>query len=207
MKFFIYLLIYFLIMPGLMFILGLIGESRIIPLFKHQSKAFFPGEIALVVAVTSMSVYWDTDLVPKAGTMWWLLFSRSATINGKLSFVIEVVKWIIIITIYLYLEKRDHKAYRFQRSINGPAKRWHDCYGFLVIPAAMIKLGIPVIIPTEINIYSIITWASLAFYGIMLVWDYYKPATEEDKYIRHPDDWKPIWETKRLKKYDYTNRQ
>lgn len=200
--FYLSLALHLFLFYGIIFILGIVGESRIIPIWKHQSRAFIPGDLALLVTVASVFAFWHSEFVPKSGTMWWFIFSYNSSISRSMYYCILFVEMVIIISFNLYMIKKDHKRYHY-RSVKSPTKWWHDYLGFAYIPFVILRRGIPVIIPYEVNVFSIMVWVSLAFYAAMVVWDSYRPATSEDVYLRHPDDWAPIWKTKKIKKYDY----
>ena len=53
-KFFMVLLIW-LFWPGTMFVVGWVLEGRTVPIWEHQAKLFFPGDLAFGIIVVHSS--------------------------------------------------------------------------------------------------------------------------------------------------------
>ena len=121
-------LIFWLFWPGLMYVVGAIGESRLIPTIQHQSKAFMPGDFSLgVMAVALLGLHTSTCQDPG----WW----------GYCPFLWCVVLFIMgIVTIIV--RKGDVAHYPYRAGI-GPTKITHDIIGYWLIPSLLICLGVP----------------------------------------------------------------
>ena len=104
--FYLSLALHLFLFYGIIFILGIVGESRIIPIWKHQSRAFIPGELALLVTVASVFAFWHSEFVPKSGTMWWFIFSYNSSISRSMYYCILFVEMVIVISFNLYMIKK-----------------------------------------------------------------------------------------------------
>ena len=173
--------LFWLIWPGLMFLVGLVGESRLVPVWKHQSKVFIPGEFFL-----------GTALVAELG-MWKVRMSIWSDDLGMWVIIISMVTLIL----FPALRNRDVVNYP-PRAIKSPTKITHDIVGYILIPIAMIGLGVPYI-PLIFMRDNWANWvvflASMVGYSVCVAIDCKNGFTPEDTQARHPSDWRPIWET------------
>ncbi|MBO4812951.1 hypothetical protein J5491_02260 [Candidatus Saccharibacteria bacterium] len=179
------ILISWLIWPGMMFLVGWVGESRLIPVGEHQSMAFLPGDLSLgVMAIELLRLHERTYDNPN----WWgydpafWMFVTMAVAMVVLAFVIEA----------------DQKNYPPRASLS-PTKITHDVVGYWLIPTLLFGLGLPQLVDGirfgiggSWPIWLEFTMA-LSFYIACVVNDCLKGATEEDIAIRHPANWQPIW--------------
>lgn len=173
--------LFWLFWPGLMFLVGFVGESRLVPIWKHQSKVFIPGEFFL-----------GTALVAELG-MWKVRTSIWSDDLGMWAIVISMV----ILILFPALRNRDVVNYP-PRAIKSPTKTTHDIVGYILIPIAMIGLGVPYI-PLIFMRDNWANWvvflASMVSYSVCVAIDCRNGFTPEDTQARHPSDWRPIWET------------
>ena len=177
----LFIIIFWVFWYGSMLLLGYFLESRIVPLWKHQSKAYFPGDLALPIMLVGVFREYRRDLVfPR-----WVCSPIFAIITGIF----------IIIMAYIWVST-DRKNYPYRATIS-PTKRWHDTVGYYIYPLIMIEGALPIIVgwisgnfvPESLDIGLFV--GGLAFYVAMVVVDIvFLPATKEDIYIRHPYDWK-----------------
>ncbi len=180
------LLLFWVIWPGLMFLVGLIFESRLIPVGKSQSKAFFPGDFAIgamAVALINLNInakspdWWGYDYA------FWL-------------FIIIATGLVVVPVI-----KTDIECYETRAAIS-PTKILHNTVGYWLSPAILICLGMPHIVDgifcgAPIHWPSILEFViALLFYIFCVVVDGNSGASEEDIKARHPSDWRPFWQKK-----------
>ena len=178
-------LIFWLFWPGLMYIVGAIGESRLVPIIKHQSKAFMPGDFSLgVMAVAFLGLHIDTCVDPN----WW----------GYMPSVWAIV--FAIMWLVAYFVRRGDVAYYPYRAGVSPTKITHDVIGYWLIPSLLICLGVPELI-NEITAGNLLAYwpnwlvflLAMAFYVACVIYDTKQDYTPEDTRARHPEDWQPIW--------------
>ena len=175
------------IWPGSFFLVALICESRIPPLWKHQSKAFFPGDLTLPVMWVAM---------------FRLSLNRHLLIGPLASIVSLVALFIIEAGIFCVVTKvvaKDRSNYP-ERSANSPTKIYHDLVGYYVFPMSIAPFFVFYVtshIENRVGVSWSILWVilPLVFYILCVIYDMRKGASAEDIGARHPSDWKPIWET------------
>ncbi|MDO4742161.1 MAG: hypothetical protein Q4A79_02190 [Candidatus Saccharibacteria bacterium] len=159
------------IWPGGFFLVAGIFESRCPPIVKNQSRAFMPGDFALAVMVlAARATEMRTDHI---------------LVSGVLTVVILSFFWIF--------RKGDIKNYK-KRAAHSPTKITHDIVGYGVFPA-IIAWNIPNLfsLPTKNRVAFI---AALGFYLVCVAMDAKAGAVPPEIIeLRHPEDWKPIWET------------
>ncbi|MBO7718253.1 hypothetical protein J6S37_02030 [Candidatus Saccharibacteria bacterium] len=167
--------------PGLFFVVAVIFESRKAPLWRHQAKAFIPGDFAFGVAFTALVGLHTT---------------RSSD-----DYCYNNIYWIILImafvVIFLLFGNQDSKSYP-QRAAFSPTKVFHDVVGYFLIPVMLAGLG-----AKKLGDYFIVSrygaenWMvfgfAIIFYLICVLYDEKKGFTEEDIKARHIEDWHPIW--------------
>ena len=186
MKDFLIFLLFLCIWPGSMFLVGIIGESRIVPIDSHQSQAFWPGDFAF--PVMAFVLYQDHVRGFEFPLWGWLLL------------IILTLAWL---PIGIMLWKADNTWYK-PRARYSPTKIWHNFGGFIAVPVAIVPYAITVVAEAIRGNYEI-SWLGLTIF--ILAWVYYavlvgtdKLKHEGDEDIRHPADWQPIWVTKKIKR-------
>lgn len=186
------LIIAWLIWPGLMFVVALIGESRVLPLWKKQSKAFIPGDLALSIIVLNCYAFWHSEYAPGAKNFWY-----------KFTFTpwVTVLIGVLVVCIGVFLHTNDCKNYP-KRAANSPTKWVHDIMGYFVL-LFLIAWFVPSTIFVEFTVYGITNVLWGAFYVFMIILDMSIGFNNETVYARHPSDWQPIWKTKKIVKYQY----
>lgn len=182
MKYIVFLLVFWLFWPGSMFVFGIVFESRILPIWKHQSKAFIPGDFCIGIMFLGIKILRDNGYKPD-----------DYPLN---TFKILLIVATLIVTISI--QDKDTQAYP-PRAAKSPTKKLHDCVGYGLFPFFVVYSGWPIVfLKTP---YVLIFWGALAAFITFVAWDNKRGFTKEDIRYRHPDDWKPIWVTKKLKHY------
>lgn len=182
------LFIGWLIWPGLMFLVGFIGESRLVPIVKHQSRAFLPGDLAFVPMLMALLGLQNRTI--DLGSFW----------GYNPVFIIAV--YAIMIPVALWMRHNDVKNYP-KRSGLSPTKITHDFCGYYLIFATLIVMGIPQLIDCIItkDTAHFAEWATfglgLAYYIVCVIVDAKNGWTIDDVKARHPEDWAPIWARKK----------
>ncbi len=173
------------IWPGAMFVTGFVFESRFIPVGKHQSKAFLPGDLTLSFMLVSIL---QTHERTFHSENWW---GYNPAIYAGV--------FILMIFVALYLRGNDVANYP-KRSAMSPTKMTHDLIGYYFIPAVLVSLGLPQLIDCIIEgdvAQNLTSWiallVALCIYSACVVYDVLRPATADDIELRHPPNWKPIW--------------
>ncbi|MBQ3413651.1 hypothetical protein IJH33_02260 [Candidatus Saccharibacteria bacterium] len=179
------LLLLWLIWPGLMFVVGAIWESRLVPIWQFQSKAFIPGDFALVYAVMKLAeMYLATLYLHTWGKrpIWWAVACLVATIIAG------------------HLQGNDAKNYP-PRARYSPTKLTHDFIGYFLITFLVIAMLVPQIwlMCTSPNIVTGVTsqWrpmiSGFVIYAVCVAYDFSAPPTDLEIALRHPADWHPLW--------------
>lgn len=174
----IVLLVGWALTPGGMFLAALIGESRILYLGRGQSRMFFPGDLGLGIVLMAVAR------------------SPQSTLRPGIAIVLAML-------VLLTCRHFDGRRYR-TRSNRSPTKIYHDLVGYLLMTFLISAKGLPYLW----NAISTWSWDTnwllvLLGGGVWLggaAWDAMHPHWA-DFYRRHPDDWQPIWRTRRIKKY------
>ncbi len=188
MREFLIFLLLLAIWPGSLFIVGIIGESRLIPIDSHQSKAFWPGELALPVMALTI----------------FLEFDRGFRIPGY-GYYLAAGMFVAWLPIAVMLWREDSTWYG-PRANRGPTKIWHNLGGFVLAPVAVVPSAIMIFVEKIRGNYDM-SWVGFAVYLIAAAFYFYCAATDKlqhegDESLRHPEDWQPIWRTRRLRKKD-----
>lgn len=177
---YIMVFLFWLFWPGTMFIVGIIGESRLVPIVRSQSRAFLPGDLAFGVIFVSLIG----------------LYQPGEQLNNKL-FAFLLVPTLIIAW---QVRENDDKSYP-PRARTSPTKITHDFIGYFVLPIVLLSLGLPKLGDFVIHKRSFsdtyphwtIVVSGLLFYIICVIIDNERPVTNKMVNARHPADWKPIW--------------
>lgn len=190
------LFITFCFWPGLMFLVGWIGESRLIPMGEKQSKAFFPGDFAFGIMFVCLAIFYakaseiEPDIVAETlETPGWVGFSA-----------------VVAFILFFFLRRKDRFAYP-KRAFNSPTKICHDVVGFLLIPFMLIWMEYPALslfarsmwfkrTPDLSNIRTPIELIVLAW--LLYIFCLWKDATdarlaEKARYM-HTAYWRPLWQ-------------
>ncbi|MBQ6605612.1 hypothetical protein IJH66_01365 [Candidatus Saccharibacteria bacterium] len=179
------LLVYWLIWPGLMFLVAAIFESRAVYLGKGQSRMFFPGDFFLGVWIITFMV-------------------MDARYPVQLDWAFTPTYWLIVAAVFIVvmIGVRIPDSNRYPvRSANSPTKLTHDFIGYFLSPFLISGFGVPQLVYPFVNFDHLkLTWKLWAlvfgcfavFLGL-IIYDCSNPPTKIDMLRRHPDDWKPIW--------------
>lgn len=178
--------------PDLMFVVGIVFESRIVPIFEHQSLIFMPGDLMLgvmFVAMIGICAYTEIPDDWKGSTLarWW---------------------WVCVICLGIVwaIWTRGSDVVNYPRaSAMSPTKIAHDVIGYLVTPITLVGLGVPHAFfavtrgskrGSEVRLWHCWVVLIVAFYLFIgcVIADWIRGCSAEDILARHPADWKPIWE-------------
>ncbi|MBO7560584.1 hypothetical protein J6T21_00900 [Candidatus Saccharibacteria bacterium] len=182
----ILVVIYYAFWPGLMFINGWVFESRLVPFWKGQSKAFLPGDFSLgIAAVAFISMYVKNPCYGRVYSIWY--WFATAAICAVLASI-----W------------RHVDISNCPRDIwYTPTKLTHDICGYFICMWILVSLGVPQLIWAIGNGFNfgkcstewIVFAACVAFYLAWGIYDLTHPATPEEVAMRHPGkgQYKPIW--------------
>lgn len=188
---FLFLLFVFLMYGG-MFLIALIGESRILHLWKFQSKAFFPGDLLLCFALVI------------AFRNWHFLENRAAYTTP----VWPTILVSIVGSLSFFLTERNGDASNYpKRARYSPTKLYHDVLGYLVADFIFLVRLVPGLFIIGLDCGAVSFCKMLLFYLITFIgpycvlvcWDM-KKLNMEVLEKRHPSDWAPIWKTKKILK-------
>ena len=179
------------LMYGGMFLIALIGESRILSFWKYQSRVFFPGDLLLCFA--SMMAFHD----------WYFLEKEVSYATKNSSIIIGIA-----CSLYLFIFGRKNDASNYsKRARYSPTKLYHDILGYLIfgfIVFARLIPGIFIIgLGYGVDIFARVFTLYLIFMGpycILALLDIGTNPDEEVLEKRHPSDWAPIWKTKKILK-------
>ena len=177
------LFVLWLIWPGTMFVVGFIGESRIVPIGERQSKAFFPGDLSLAVMFLALlslhtRTYQDAE--------WW----------GYDPILVMVI--VIAMSGFATIGREIDLRHYPTRAGYSPTKITHDLFGYWLIPSVLLILGLPQLVDlmtgTEESLLSwVVFMAALLFYLLCVAMDFKKGTTVADINARHTENWHPIW--------------
>lgn len=181
---FVLVLVSWLVWPGLMFAVGLVFESRVVPIGKGQSKMFFPGDLAIgIILVGIISMYDKTGTyIPMVDSPYW---------------------WIVVVVVMAVVAIRARKGDAISyppRAARSPTKITHDVMGYFLSPVLMIGLGIPQLgMLEEEGVFAAtrLGWLAVAMGVVLYLFctalDLITFYDSNDIASRHPEDWVPIW--------------
>lgn len=193
LEFLIGLLISWLIWPGLMFVTALIGESRILPLWKNQSKAFIPGNMALSAIMLNCYAFRQSDYALDPENFWYKFTSTPWGI---------VIIGVLVLCIGTNLNLNDYRSYP-ARAANSPTKWVHDVVEYYVLLFLIFWFVPATWFTNDFNMYGFANIMLLGFYFIMTIIDALSGFNDEVIYARYPYDWQPIWKTGKIIRYQY----
>ena len=204
---FLMVLAVWLFWPGTMFLVGRILEGRTVPIWKHQSKLFFPGDLAFgIIVVAFIGIY--AKIVQRTGT---IMLSKAANTAW-----IWVAALAISFVVYFVLHNNEKDCYE-ARALCSPTKITHDIVGYVFIPWVLLSLltitvnvtwrycqfaqeKMPGSVLKNLGALAQMSWIywvaiilAIALYVGCLIYDNAHPATPEDITARHPADWQPLW--------------
>ena len=179
-----YILVFitWLFWPGILFIVGLIGESRLIPIGKLQSKAFMPGDLSFgVIFVALISMYQPNE-----------------SFNRQICCILFVP-----VLYFAWSMRRGDVVFYPPRARISPTKITHDFIGYFIIPLVLLTLATAKIYTIIIHKNSFMeflpSWMTVLsaffFYLICVAIDNEEPAMSKQIHARHPHNWKPIWKS------------
>lgn len=166
------------ISPMMMFLIGWVGESRMLPIWTGQFKAFLPGDLFLGVSLAFAARRvgeWDASQVHWYQTSWY------HTLVLSLSILIAVVT-----------RAMDSKVYE-THSFVSPTKLYHDYGAFVLLAVLLGLLLIPVVVVgrdyTAARVWAL---AFFVFWLICLIIDMMSDQQAIGR-IAHPSNWQPLW--------------
>ena len=197
----ILLLGFWLFWPGTFFLVGYIGESRIIPIGRGQSVTFFPGDLSLGVVATAfigiaanVQLPWDW---PK-GELWLIICLAIAAI--------------IVTLMRLRFDAPNYPP----RAAKSPTKWVHDLIGYGFFPFFYLWLGLPQMLYALSDHSSfranwacwLVIFLAIFFFIGCIIADFalnhsISAVGDDALAMRHPSDWRPIWRKTATTEYDF----
>lgn len=188
-----------LIWPGPMFWVAIIFESRILPVWEKQSRAFIPGDFTIGPMVLAVRLLWEKGYGPATSVTW--IWSP-----WRIPIIMAVVVYV-----FFQVRKGDAGVYEHERQIFSPTKILHDVAGYIIIPSYLAtfgalvlfrwKNGFPWIAGITMQWETLLFVIALGIYVACVIWDgkvYGPNPSDEIKCSRHDPGWAPIWKTKSL---------
>ncbi len=120
-------------------------------------------------------------------------------VASAIGIVVAVAIYVTVFYVFIKIAIADRKNYP-SRAANSPTKIYHDVMGFILFPLLMTPQCVFYVISHIENNVGI-TWSllwvfiPLALYISCVVYDMHKGFTAQDIKARHPEDWKPIWQS------------
>ena len=176
----LFIIIFWICWYGSMFLIGYFLESRVVPLGKHQSRSYFPGNMVLPIMMVGIyREYERTDLTFPG----WVLTPIFTIAVAIICFVIASL-WL----------KKDHQRYS-PRALASPTKRWYDTVAYFICFPLIVEGALPLVIgvvsggfvPTTRG-FALFLY-SIAFIAVMFSLDDLYPANASDLNARHPENW------------------
>lgn len=160
--------------PVWFIVVGIICESRVVPLWRNQSRAFMPGDLALGVTFA---------------TGWYLHPRFDPTL-----LVIGLVAGVVLLC--LMRRKFDGTNNYPLPTLRSPTKVYHDYVLYIGYVAALVSVAVPGILMSSwsdamplkvIGLIAFVVWLS------GLVADGLDPDMPRKRKLMHVSDWRPIW--------------
>lgn len=166
--------------PAMMYVVGIIGESRILPIWKNQFRGFMPGDFLLGLSVGWLAA--STTTITDVQTV----FRFAGVLLALVMFTIAVVK----------LNRQYETRLYTDDSIDSPVKLYHD-YGVIPIVFYALSSLLYVNIAGHANLAWLFCAVPIAIWAGLNVYDgkqgrYYKA------HCAHIDIWSPIWRTRKI---------
>ena len=179
------LLLAWVFTPLGMIAVGVIFESRVVPLWRNQAKSFMPGEAALGV-VFAAGCYLSPQVAKDS--IW---ASAKVPIAGL---------FIGFVVCYLMRTKFDGENNYSRAALDSPTKRYHDYVMYVIYLAGMVAICVPAILTAtswtgsnlDIKLFA------LAFFTVWiagLLRDGTDPKMREKSKKMHVTIYRPIWKT------------
>lgn len=176
------LAMFWAMLPLGQFLVGLIFETRLVPLWKGQARVFFPGDLAIgIMMVGLVGLYAKYPL----------------GIDEKYVIIWHIIALLAAFLFFIIFRSNDAANYP-KLSANSPTKWYHDICGYLISFYFILSFSLPQLyqaIRGKSHFCSswVIFIAGLALYGICLAYDTHHGYTDADVLARHPENWKPFW--------------
>lgn len=176
------------ITPGMMFVVGIVGESRLLPIDPwHQYLSFLPGDLFLSWAVANMLVLAQNLPHEKHwyNSVWW---------HG---IVLTVALGVAVMMTRMELLADPSAPYAFPaRALRSPTKVFHNFllyggYGYLSV-ATFVAL----VAGKQFNTMLLCAIAPIVLWLACLFGERYSSDQTRQQRIEnaHVESWKPIWE-------------
>lgn len=163
----------------MMYLIGYVLESRVpgkdMPIWKNQSKAFFPGDAGLALLVATGACF-----IPQGFTQ---------TNIAKLLLIIALTSGVLVFILarkFLYTPK-DYSV----QAWNSPTKLWHDYVMFFGFTVVAFQVCVPGYLLTPWNDNKLIGIAGLMVWIFGNIWDF--THDEIPNKFQHPTIYQPIW--------------
>lgn len=183
------LLLCWLITPGMMYVIGLIGESRLVPWTpKTQFLSFFPGDFFLGTMLTAllMVVKRLPDEQRFYNATWWHILMLAAAITVA-----------VVITVGEY---NDPNGYG-HRAVLSPTKLYHNIllyggYGYIIVATlfAVMNWLLGTWSWSTVGLVALCLLPGAVWVGLLVFEQRVSDEVKRDR-IRysHVNDWEPIW--------------
>jgi hypothetical protein len=179
------LIIAWVVTPLGMILVGLVFESRLVPLWRNQSKAFIPGDIGLgVVVATGWYMY---PQIPD-GSFW---------SSGRIALLIAPIVCILIC--FVMRKQVDVNVYS-RGALNSPTKRYHDYFLYLLYMWFLVAISAPAILfgttwsgeNLTVKLHALV-WFAVWLTGMVV--DLQDPRMKHKITQMHVAVYRPIWRT------------
>lgn len=128
-KYLLVLLLWLFFWPGGMFLIGLIGEKRLVPIWKHQARAFLPGDMMFGIIVVAFGGVFSA-IATRTGT---IMLEKSANSVWSL-----LPAFVVALAVYFILHNKEKDDYKV-RALHSPTKIAHDLVGYILMPQVLIS--------------------------------------------------------------------
>lgn len=171
-----------LMTPAMMFIIGLIGESRILPISrKKQFASFWPGDLFLSTFVGGL-----------------LIISKAIPINGawyqSKSWHMVVLVSSLAIGVGFFHFVIEKKAYH-PRALNSPTKLYHDIvlyglYSYVAVAGGISNIASGALVGSRwLVLIPGVIWLSLVIKDSTAT----SKSNSQKTTTAHVVDWRPLW--------------
>ena len=159
------------------FLAGRVLEGRWVPLWEHQARSFFPGDVLLGVVMAAGWYFYEG------------LSKESFWRSGWLWLAAFVVGFALAYVMHKFVEAPNYEP----RALRGPTKLYHDYGLYGVYGPILFMIVIPAIFYTPWSPAKMIAVLAFGAWLYALWWDS-EHLTAEDRQKMHPPDWKqPLW--------------
>lgn len=178
------ILLCWIITPGMMFAIGILGESRLLPWHKsEQFVSFLPGDLFL--GVMAGGLLWSLRHIENP-PVFWIFNLRSP--------IVQAAIFVLVVAVSGFMSLQDKKVYP-RRAYFSPTKLgYHDTFVFMIYGYVCVMLIL-------LNLFSgnwqaVATWGYSGLAWICLLWvDATDPVEiRQNRLIHaHVEDWRPFW--------------